>query len=43
MALGAFPESGKKTGVNGQNNRVNGSLHFDSVHCFKKLYFRFTM
>ncbi|WP_180124829.1 hypothetical protein [Rhodoferax sp. BLA1] len=43
MALEAFPESGKKTGVNGQNSRLNGSLHLGSARCFKKFYFRFTM
>lgn len=43
MVLSGFPESGKKVEVNGQNSRVNGSLHLSSAHCFKKIYFSFTM
>jgi hypothetical protein len=43
MALSGFLESGKKTGVNGQNDGANGSSHFDSVRRFKNFNFLFTM
>jgi len=43
MALSGFLESGKKAGVNGQNERPSGRLCFITERCFKNFDFLFTM